>query len=112
PGAAPAADHSRADGGGMEITEEYQQLVERTQATVEKFKERADELRGELGEARAQKKVQIKAMIDRLERKYDGAKARLAQLSGEDSIEALGELHQKVVSDLSDMKRTMERRIG
>lgn len=96
----------------MEITEDYQQLIERTQATVEKFRERADELRQELTEARAQRKVQIKAMIDRLERKYDRAKERLAELRKEDSIEALGELHQKIVSDLSDMKRTIDRRIG
>lgn len=95
----------------MEITEEYQQLVERTQATVEKFKERAEELKGELGDARAVKKVQLKAMIARLEKKYDGAKQRLSELS-EDSIDELGELHQKVVSDLSDMKRTIDRRIG
>ena len=67
-----------------------------------------------LREARAVRKVQIMAMIDRLERKYDGAKTRLDELSGsenEGSSRALGALHQKVVSELSDMKRTIQTRI-
>ncbi len=98
----------------MEISEDFDQLVERTQATVEKYRERAEELREELRAARAGRKVQIMAMIDRLERKYDGAKEKLEEFSEsstENASQALGDFHQKVVSELSDMKRTIEQRI-
>lgn len=98
----------------MEISEDFDQLVERTQATVEKYRERAEELRDELRGARAGRKVQIMAMIDRLERKYDGAKEKLEEFSGsttDDASQALGDFHQKVVSELSDMKRTIDQRI-
>ncbi len=93
-----------------DLTEDYQQLVERTEATVEKFREHAGELKEMLGEARAGRKVQILAMIDRLEKKYDGAEERLAALPP-DGLEEIGQLHQKIVSELSDMKRTIEHRI-
>lgn len=95
-------------------TEDFDQLVERTRATVEKYSEKAEELREELRQARAGRKVQIMAMIDRLERKYDGATEKLSEFSetaGEDTAQALGDFHQKVVSEFSDMKRTIERRI-
>ncbi|WP_419165019.1 hypothetical protein [Candidatus Palauibacter sp.] len=98
----------------MELSENYEQLLQRTNATVEKYREGAEELRTKLREARAGRKVQIMAMIDRLERKYDGAKTRLDELSdseNEGSSRALGALHQKVVSELSDMKRTIQTRI-
>jgi len=98
----------------MEISEDFDQLVERTQATVEKYRERAEELREELRQARAGRKVQIMAMIDRLERKYDGAKEKLEEFSGsatDEASQALGDFHQKVVSELSDMKRTIDQRI-
>ena len=98
----------------MELSDSYEQLLQRTTATVEKFREGAEDLRIKLREARAGRKVQIMAMIDRLERKYDGAKSRLEELaiSEEDgNNRALGALHQKVVSDLSDMKRTIQTRI-
>jgi hypothetical protein len=98
----------------MEISDNYEQLVERTQATVEKYRERAEELREELRAARAGRKVQIMAMIDRLERKYDGAKEKLEEFAGstaDGTSEALGDFHQKVVSELSDMKRTIDQRI-
>lgn len=98
----------------MEISESYEQLLERTTATVEKYREGAEQLREELRQARAGRKVQIMAMIDRLERKYDGAKTRLEELSDsgdEETNQELGALHQKVVSELSDMKRTIETRI-
>lgn len=95
-------------------TEDFDQLVARTSATVEKYRERAEELREELRAARAGRKVQIMAMIDRLERKYDGAKEKLEEFSGnsaDDAAQALGDFHQKVVSELSDMKRTIDQRI-
>jgi DNA anti-recombination protein RmuC len=98
----------------MEISEDFDQLVERTRATVEKYRERAEELREELRQARAGRKVQIMAMIDRLERKYDGAKEKLETIAGnsaEDAAQSLGDFHQKVVSELSDMKRTIDERI-
>ena len=98
----------------MDISEDFDQLVERTQATVEKYRERAEELREELRQARAGRKVQIMAMIDRLERKYNGAKEQLEEFAdskAEDSTQALGDFHQRVVSELSDMKRTIEQRI-
>ena len=98
----------------MDISEDFDQLVERTQATVEKYRERAEELREELRQARAGRKVQIMAMIDRLERKYAGAKERLDEFSQngtEETAKALGDFHQKVVSELSDMKRTIDQRI-
>lgn len=94
-----------------EATEEHDQLVARTEATLEKFKEDADNLKNELGVAKAATKVQLKAMIHRLEKKYDGAKVRLSELKQEGSTEAIGELHQQIVNDLSDMRRTMSRRI-
>lgn len=97
----------------MELSENYEQLLQRTTATVEKYREGAEELRVKLREARAGRKVQIMAMIDRLERKYDGAKTKLEELSDteEGNRRALGALHQKVVSELSDMKRTIQTRI-
>ncbi|MCG8468740.1 MAG: hypothetical protein MJB57_11120 [Gemmatimonadetes bacterium] len=99
----------------MEISENFDQMLERTQATVEKYREGAEELREELKQARAGRKVQIMAMIDRLERKYDGAKEKLGEFAEgereEETGQALGDFHQKVVSELSDMKRTIETRI-
>ena len=98
----------------MENSESYAQMMERTTATVEKYREGAEQLREELRAARAGRKVQIMAMIDRLERKYDGAKTRLDELADsktEDPDQELGDFHQKVVSELSDMNRTIERRI-
>jgi uncharacterized protein Yka (UPF0111/DUF47 family) len=94
-----------------DITEDYQHLIERTEATVEKFREHAGELKEMLGQARAGRKVQILAMIDRLEKKYDGAKERLAALTPDSPLEEIGQMHQQIVSELSDMKRTIEHRI-
>lgn len=97
----------------IETTEEYQQLVERTEATLEKFRERAESLKEELAHASASTKVQLKAMIDRLEKKYEAGRTRLAALrrGGSDNSEELGRLHQQIVASLSDMKRTIDRRI-
>lgn len=95
-------------------TEDFDQLVARASATVEKYRENAEELRDELRQARAGRKVQIMAMIDRLERKYDGAKIKLEEFSenaADDTAQALGDFHQKVVSELTDMKKTIDQRI-
>jgi hypothetical protein len=94
-----------------EISEDYQQLVDRTEATVEKFREGAEELREMLGEARAGRKVQILAMSDRLEKKYEGAKVNLAALTPSTPLEEIGQMHQKIVSELTDIKPTIKHRI-
>ncbi len=94
-----------------ETSEEHKHLVERTEATLEKFQEKAEGLRGELPEARAATKVQLKAMIARLEKKYDMGKQRLSELGPDGDTEEIGRLHQKIVADLHDMVRTIERRI-
>lgn len=96
-----------------ETTEEFQQLVERTEATLEKFREKAETLRGELGDARAATKVQIKAMVARLEQKHEEASQRLDELrkNGSSNSEEVGRLHQQIVNDLSDMNKTIDRRI-
>ena len=93
--------------------EEYQALVERTESTLEKYQERAAELRGALSDARAATKVQMKAMIARLEKKHDAAVEKFQSLrrGGSDNVEEIGRLHQEIVSDLTDMKRTIDRRI-
>jgi len=98
----------------MVTIESYEQMLERTTATLEKYREGADELKVELRQARAGRKVQIMAMIDRLEKKYDGNKVKLKALTDFDEeapSKELGDLHQTIVSELSDMRRTIERRI-
>ncbi len=98
----------------MDTSESYEQMMERTTATVEKYREGAEELRDQLRAARAGRKVQIMAMIDRLERKYDGAKTKLEELADskeEDPTQELGDFHRKVVSELSDMNKTIATRI-
>ena len=96
-----------------ETSSNFNNLVDRTEAAVEKFRERADGLRDEIGEAKAAAKVKYKAMIARLDHKYDGAKVRLDELKeeGEGSLEKLNELHERLVRELSDMKRTIDRRL-
>ncbi|MFQ5690009.1 MAG: hypothetical protein ACE5HQ_07045 [Gemmatimonadota bacterium] len=92
--------------------EEYRQLVERTRAVLEHFRERANQVRGDLASARADRKVQIKAMVARLERRYEQGLARLAELSGGESgdLDEMVRFHQQVVTELADMQRTIERR--
>ena len=95
----------------IETSEDFANLVDRTEAAVEKFRERADGLRDEIGEAKAAAKVRYKAMIARLDNKYEGATQRLSELKDGGTIEQLDELHEKIVAELSDMKRTIERRL-
>ena len=98
----------------MVTIESYEQMLERTTATLEKYREGADELKVELRQARAGRKVQIMAMIDRLEKKYDGNKVKLKALTDFDEeapSKELGDLHHKIASQLSDMRRTIEHRI-
>ena len=97
----------------IDTSDNFANLVDRTEAAVEKFRERADGLRDEIGEAKAAAKVRYKAMIARLDHKYDGARSKLDELkeAGEDSLDQLHELHEKLVAELTDMKRTIDRRL-
>ena len=96
-----------------ETTNDFANLIDRTEAAVEKFHERAEGLREEIGEAKAAAKVKYKAMIARLDNKHTQAKTRLEELKkeGEGSLDQLDALHNKLVSELSDMKRTIDRRL-
>lgn len=88
------------------------QLVERTEANLGKFKDRADQLRGEIGDARAATKVRIKAMVDRLEAKHEAYEKRLQNLQKAGGPrEDIESLHSEIVDDLQSMARTINRRI-
>lgn len=85
------------------------EIHDRTRANLQKFKDRADELREELGDARAATKVQMKAMIERLEEKHEEAKERYDKVKR--SEEDLKEFHDALVSELQTMMKTIRRRI-
>jgi hypothetical protein len=97
----------------IETSNDFDNLVDRTEAAVEKFRESADGLRDEIGEAKAAAKVKYKAMIARLDHKHTLAKDRLAELKreGEGSLDQLDALHERLVTELTDMKRTIARRL-
>jgi len=89
-------------------------LTERTEASLRKFKERADQLREDLGDARAATKVQMKAMIQRLDAKYEQAEKRLDKLKSSQAAgkkEDIRKLHDDIVDDLQSMVKTIRRRI-
>lgn len=88
-------------------------LLEKTEASLNKFKERAEQLRGEIDDARAATKVQMKAMVERLDNKYEKARERLNGLkrSSSATVEEAKRLHDDVVSDLQSMVKTIQRRI-
>jgi wobble nucleotide-excising tRNase len=88
------------------------QLIEKTEASLSKFKDRADQLRSEMGDAKASTKVQIKAMVERLEAKYRQSEQKLEGLKKSGgSREDIEALHGKIVDDLQSMLRTINRRI-
>ncbi|HKK26504.1 MAG TPA: hypothetical protein VKB18_00310 [Gemmatimonadota bacterium] len=88
------------------------QLIERTEASLAKFKDRAEQLRSEISDARAATKVQMKAMVERLEKKYRASEKKLKELkSSGGPREEIEELHSQIVSDLQSMVRTIKRRI-
>ncbi len=88
------------------------QLIERTEASLAKFKDRADQLRSEIGDARAATKVRIKAMVDRLEAKYQEYEKKLETAKkGGGPREEIEALHTEIVDDLQSMARTINRRI-
>ena len=89
------------------------ELKERTEASLKKFKERADNLREEVSDARAATKVQIKAMIERLDEKYERAQSRFDDLKSSTATTKSDyqELHDEIVEDLQSMVRTIKRRI-
>jgi chromosome segregation ATPase len=95
-----------------EPSAEVDSLLERAEAALEKFRERADVMRDDLGDAKAATKVRMKAMIARLDAKYDRAKDRLSELKQNGASDEIEEFHQKIVSELADMKRTVKRWTG
>jgi archaellum component FlaC len=89
------------------------ELKDRTEASLKKFKERADNLREEVSDARAATKVQIKAMIERLDEKYERAQSRFKDLKSSTTTTKADyqKLHDEIVDDLQSMVRTIRRRI-
>lgn len=88
------------------------QLIEKTEASLAKFKDRAEQLRSEISDARAATKVQMKAMVERLEKKYRTSEKKLKELkSSGGPREEIEELHSQIVADLQSMVRTIKRRI-
>lgn len=89
------------------------ELKDRTEASLKKFKERADNLREEVSDARAATKVQIKAMIERLDEKYERAQSRFKDLKKSTTTTKADyqQLHDEIVDDLQSMVRTIRRRI-
>ncbi len=89
------------------------ELKDRTEASLKKFKERADNLREEVSDARAATKVQIKAMIERLDEKYERAQSRFKDLKSSTTTTKADyqQLHDEIVDDLQSMVRTIRRRI-
>lgn len=89
------------------------EIKERTEASLKKFKERADNLREEVSDARAATKVQIKAMIERLDEKYERAQSRFEELKSSTTTTKSDyqTLHDEIVDDLQSMVRTIKRRI-
>jgi len=88
-------------------------LQERTEASLEKYRERALQLREDLGDARAATKVQMKAMIERLEEKYEEAEEEFDRLkkAGSTTRDEWQKLHDEVVSEFQTMAKTIRRRI-
>lgn len=95
------------------MASQFQNLVSDTEETLDKFKKRANKLREELGDARAATKVQIKAMVERLEKKYEKATSELDEIrdAGSDRMDDLRQLNKTLVKDLKDMGKTIRRRI-
>lgn len=88
-------------------------LKERTEASLGKFKERAAALREDLSDARAATKVQMKAMIQRLEEKHDRLTERFDGLKRSTTTTKADyqRLHDEIVDDLQSMVKTIRRRI-
>jgi predicted nuclease with TOPRIM domain len=95
------------------MASQFKSLLEDTEETLERFKKRAVALREEHDDRRAATKVQIKAMVQRLENKYEEGQKRLEELrdEGSDSVDELRRFNRGLVSDLQDMARTIRRRI-
>lgn len=108
-----AVRRRRATGAPINRGIDMKDLKDRTEASLEKFKNRANELREELGDARAATKVQIKAMIERLEEKHEAAGERFDELTSSTATgrQELQELHDQIVDDLKSMRKTIRRRI-
>lgn len=96
------------------MASQFESLAKETEETLERFKKRAAALREEHDQRRAATKVQIKAMVQRLEKKYDEGQERLEELrnEGSDALEELRRFNRGLVNDLQDMARTIRRRIS
>lgn len=89
------------------------EIKDRIEASLTKFKDRADNLREDVSDARAATKVQIKAMIERLDEKYEAAQASFDDLKSSTTTTKSDyqQLHDEIVDDLQSMIRTIKRRI-
>lgn len=89
------------------------EIKDRIEASLTKFKDRADNLREDVSDARAATKVQIKAMIERLDEKYEAAQASFDDLKASTTTTKSDyqQLHDEIVDDLQSMIRTIKRRI-
>lgn len=90
------------------------QIKDRTEAHMKKYRERATQLRDDLSDARAATKVQMKAMIERLEEKVEKAESRYDDLKSSSATTRSD--YQDLLDDLMDdwqsMLKTIRRRIS
>lgn len=88
-------------------------LKERTEASLAKFKERSAALREDLSDARAATKVQMKAMIQRLDEKHERLSERFSGLKRSTTTTKADyqRFHDEIVDDLQSMLKTIRRRI-
>lgn len=90
------------------------QIKDRTEAHLEKYRERALTLRDDLSDARAATKVQMKAMIERLEEKAEEAESRYKDLKSSSATTRADyqDLLDELTDDWRSMLKTMRRRIS
>lgn len=95
------------------MASQFEKLAQDTEETLEKFKKRAAALQEDVDDARAATRVQMVAMVERLEKKYDEGRTRLSEIrsNGSEGLEELRRFNRKLVNDLQDMGRTIRRRI-
>ena len=89
------------------------EIKERTEAHLKKYRERATVLRDDLSDARAATKVQMKAMIERLEEKAEEAESRFDDLKSSSATTRSDyqELLDHLTDDWQSMLKTIRRRI-
>lgn len=89
------------------------EIKSRTEARIEKYRDRANALRDDLSDARAATKVQMKAMIERLEEKIERAEERYDDLKSSSATTASDyqALLDELMDDWQSMIKTIRRRI-